>query len=80
MQVTILAFGIAKDIIGGATLDVELPSGSTVSLLKDVLNRKFPDFQRLASLAVAVNAAYATDEQILLEQDEIVLIPPVSGG
>ena len=80
MQITILAFGIAKDIIGGASLHLELPSGSTVRSLKSLLSQKFPDFERLASLSVAVNTEYATDEQILSEQDEIVLIPPVSGG
>jgi len=80
MQVTILAFGIAKDIIGTKTIDLELPSGSTVSSLKEKLTQKFPAFQRLVSLAVAVNASYAADDQILMEEDEIVLIPPVSGG
>lgn len=80
MQITILAFGIAKDIIGGSSLNLELPSGSTIHSLKSLLSREFPDFERLASLSVAVNTEYATDEQVLSEQDEIVLIPPVSGG
>lgn len=80
MQITVLAFGIARDIIGGSALELELPAGSTVHSLKTILSRQFPDFQRLASLAVAVNAEYVSEERILQEQDEIVLIPPVSGG
>lgn len=80
MQITILAFGIAKDIIGGTSLEIQLPPGSTVATLKANLSRQFPDFQRLASLSVAVNTEYASDDQALREQDEIVLIPPVSGG
>lgn len=80
MQITILAFGIAKDIIGGSSLEIQLPAGATVSTLKTNLSRQFPDFQRLASLSVAVNTEYAGDDQPLHERDEIVLIPPVSGG
>lgn len=80
MHITILAFGIAKDIIGGASLEMQLPAGATVSALKAKLSRQFPDFQRLTSLSVAVNTEYAGDEQTLHERDEIVLIPPVSGG
>lgn len=80
MQITILAFGIAKDIIGGPTLEIQLPPGATVSTLKANLSQRFPDFQRLAALSVAVNTEYAGDDQPLQERDEIVLIPPVSGG
>ena len=80
MQITILAFGIAKDIIGGSSLNVELPSGATVHSLKTLLSQRFPDFQKLVSLSIAVNTEYASDDQALSERDEIVIIPPVSGG
>ncbi len=80
MQVNILAFGIAKDIVRGGQLQLELPAGATVADLKEQLCARFPDFERLASLRVAVNSEYVENSQTLAEQDEIVLIPPVSGG
>lgn len=80
MKIKVLAFGIAKDIIGGSYLNLEVPADTTVHLLKERLRQDFPSFDRLSSLAIAVNAEYVTDEQTLREQDEIVLIPPVSGG
>ncbi len=80
MQVKILAFGIAKDIVRGSQLQLELPAGATVADLKDQLCARFPDFERLASLRVAVNSEYVGNSRTLAEQDEIVLIPPVSGG
>ncbi|HFA48242.1 MAG TPA: MoaD/ThiS family protein [Bacteroidetes bacterium] len=80
MQINILAFGIAKDIIKARTLSMELPTGANVAALKNELTDRFPGFQKLKSLAIAVNEEYQTDEFGLSEKDEVVIIPPVSGG
>jgi molybdopterin synthase sulfur carrier subunit len=83
---TILLFGVTKDIIGSATLS--MPSSSefgskkskTVKELKDYLGKMYPELKKLSSLAVAVNNSYADDDTIIDNFDEIALIPPVSGG
>ena len=83
---TILLFGITKDIVGSSTLSI--PSSSefgsrgpkTVKDLRNYLNKIYPDLKKLSSLAVAVNNSYATDDVIIDNFDEIALIPPVSGG
>ncbi|MCU0341798.1 MAG: MoaD/ThiS family protein [Spirosomaceae bacterium] len=80
MQLKVLAFGIAKEIIGQLELEVSLADNATVNDLKDYLVVQYPDFQKLASLRVALNAEYANDDARLSPNDEIVLIPPVSGG
>ena len=80
MEIQIIAFGIAKDIIKNRAISIELPSGSNVGFLKNKLCEEFPDFQKLKSLAIAVNEEYQTDEFNLNEKDEVVIIPPVSGG
>ncbi len=80
MNINILAFGIAKDIINGSTLGLEIQTGTTVGELKMKLISQFPDFEKLRSLAIAVNEEYQEDDFILNEKDEIVIIPPVSGG
>lgn len=80
MQLTIFGFGIAKDIIGGHTIDMELPDAISVAQLKTVLFEKYPEFKKLRSLAIAVNSEYAQDELLLEGKDDVVLIPPVSGG
>lgn len=80
MKITVLAFGIAKEIIGQLELTLQLSEEATVADLKSHLVSQFPDFQKLASLRVAVNTDYADDTQSLHSNDEIVLIPPVSGG
>jgi molybdopterin synthase sulfur carrier subunit len=80
MKIEILAFGIVKDIIKNRTLSIDLPDGSNVGFLKKKLTDRFPDFQKLKSIAIAVNEEYQTDEFNLSEKDEVVIIPPVSGG
>lgn len=80
MNINILAFGIAKDIINGSTLGLEIQDGTTVGDLKIKLIAQFPDFEKLRSLSIAVNEEYQEDDFVLSERDEIVIIPPVSGG
>ncbi|MDL5514521.1 MoaD/ThiS family protein [Arenibacter sp. M-2] len=83
---TILLFGVTKDIIGSSTLS--MPSSSefgskktkTVKELKEYLSKIYPELKKLSSLAVAVNNSYANDDTIIDNFDEIALIPPVSGG
>lgn len=80
MRVQIRAFGIAKDIIQGKSMEYQMENGRTVSELKASLIQKFPEFKKLSSLSFAVNGEYVGDTFELNESDEIVLIPPVSGG
>lgn len=80
MQVRVVAFGIAKDILGANALTVNLESASTVSDLKSFLCENYPDFTKLRSFSIALNTAYADDTTAIRADDEVVIIPPVSGG
>lgn len=80
MEIEVYAYGIARDILGAPSRAVQLPENATVQLLKQHLETTYPRFSALASLAIAVNAEYATDEQSLSSNDEVVIIPPVAGG
>ena len=59
---------------------MEIKEESTVKDVMTFLVSKFPDFGKLKSLMIAVNDEYADDDQIIEHGDEVVLIPPVSGG
>lgn len=78
----LLLFGIAKDIVGESVIDLSntdrLPQ--SVAELKKLLATEYPDFSKLSSLAIAVNSEYAADDVALGTDDEIAIIPPVSGG
>ena len=80
MNIEIVAFGIAKDILKGKSVQLEMPVASTVDAVKKQLVMDYPDFHTLASLQLAVNAEYVEDTYVLGENDEVVVIPPVSGG
>lgn len=80
MKVKIKAFGISREIIGSKILELELPEGYTIAALKQELFQKYPSFNDLKSLYVAINNEYAGEETLVKEGDEIALIPPVSGG
>lgn len=80
MKIEIIAFGIAKDILKGKSVQLELATASTIDEVKKRLVKDYPAFQSLASLQLAVNAEYVDDSYVLKENDEVVLIPPVSGG
>lgn len=79
MRVRVLFFGVLKESIGASATDIELPDGARVAdLLKElVASRPIP---ALKSLAVSVNAEFASSNQILHDGDEVGLLPPVSGG
>ena len=80
MQVKVVAFGIARDIIKGSQCSIELPGAGNLAELRSVLVGKYPEFDRLKSLRFAVNEEYQNDEFNLSANDEVVIIPPVSGG
>ena len=80
MKLQLIAFGIARDILGGRKISYEVPEPATVGTLLSKLSRDYPQIEGLASIRVAVNEAYAEAEHPLSPSDEIVLIPPVSGG
>ncbi|MGA1581655.1 MAG: MoaD/ThiS family protein [Saprospiraceae bacterium] len=80
MKIHILAFGIAKDILGNSQAVLEVSEGTTIAGLKDILTATYPDFSRLRSLRIALNEEYQDDSRVLVAEDEVVIIPPVSGG
>ncbi|MBP2831074.1 MoaD/ThiS family protein [Aquimarina sp. U1-2] len=73
-------FGISKDIIGESTLTLNVDKPMTVSDLKEFLNKQYPKMSTIGTYSIAVNQEYADNHQNLYLDDEIAIIPPVSGG
>jgi molybdopterin converting factor subunit 1 len=81
MHVRVLFFGALKDLAGKTDDQRELPDGATVADFLSLIVQESPAFGRYSkSLAIAVNQEYALPGTILHDQDEIGLLPPVSGG
>ncbi len=81
MRVRVLFFGILKELAGKASDVIEVPEGASV---RDVLAHYEALTPRLReslpSLALAVNQEYAGPDTRLHPDDELALLPPVSGG
>ncbi|CAG1022168.1 Molybdopterin synthase sulfur carrier subunit [Methylococcales bacterium] len=80
MEITVLAFGIAKDIFGRESVQISLNNEADIASLKTLLEEQYPKLKELASYMIAVNDEYAHTDTVINPGDEIAIIPPVSGG
>lgn len=82
MIISVIMFGIVREIFGKATVEVEFShiDRCTVSNLKSLLEKHQPALNGLGSYMIAVNNEYAADDYTFNEKDEVAVIPPVSGG
>ena len=80
MKYKINLFGITRDIVGGNTAEIETSQSADVQAVLGQLKINYPKLKDIKSLLVAVNSEYAESDLVLSENDEIALIPPVSGG
>ncbi len=80
MHINLKLFGITKDIVGTSEEKVELIQKITVGTFLENMKVKYPSMAELSSILVAVNNEYAEADMLLADNDEVALIPPVSGG
>ena len=80
MKITLTAFGIAKDILQTHSKEITFPEGQSIGELKVFLCREYPDFTKLKKISFAINEEYQDDTFALRDNDEVIIIPPVSGG
>lgn len=70
-------FGRLKDITGTKT--IELENFRKLSELKEFLFHKFPELRK-QTFSISVNFEIVSEDIELKENDEIALLPPISGG
>jgi MoaE-MoaD fusion protein len=82
MKYTIRLFAGLADTIGHT--HITLTSEQTqisVEQLKQLIIQQYPFAEHIVTLSfIAKNQAYATLDEFISEEDELALIPPVSGG
>lgn len=82
MILRVRLFAILRELVGAESVEVDVPEGATVA---DVI-RALSAVPGLAGVverlpvAMAVNRTYASADTKLVPQDELALIPPISGG
>jgi molybdopterin converting factor subunit 1 len=81
MEVKILFFGITKDFAKTKEIDLFINNDIiTLKEIKTILQKKYPNLKDLDIYAFAINEEYANDNDKIINNDVIAVIPPVSGG
>jgi len=81
MRVRVVYLGMLKDVVGRDKEEVQLRDEARLCDLFAELQKNIPklgDFR--AAIALAVNYNYSDPQTILRDNDEVALLPPVSGG
>ena len=81
MNVRVKLFAVAKELVGGDELTLDVRNGATLSDVRQAVAVKYPQLANILPHALwAVDTEYANDSTVLSEHSDIALIPPVSGG
>ena len=81
MRVRVRFFAGLREAVGRPELQLDLPEGATPEDVWREIASAYPAIAgRRPSLTAAVNRRYSAFDSVLGEGDEIVFVPPVSGG
>ena len=80
-KVNILFFATIRTRAKRSSLELDIKADATVADLKEILINQIPALEAsLHHTLVSINREFAFDEDIIPEDAEIALFPPVSGG
>ncbi|MGB5961937.1 MAG: MoaD/ThiS family protein [Coleofasciculaceae cyanobacterium] len=81
ITITVKLFAAYQEAYGVPELILKVPPQTTVSAILDQLISEHPQLNQWRNLTrFGVNLQFVEPENILQNGDEVVLIPPVSGG
>jgi len=81
MEIHVRFFASVRERLNRSEASCSVAMGATVSDVLDQLCQQYPALEIVrGSLSVAVNREYVDATHRLSENDEVALIPPVSGG
>ena len=81
IKITLRLFASYREHVGVSVLEFNIALGSTVGDIARKTVAQYPDIIADPNkLVVAVNEEYQDHEFVLTDEDEVALIPPVSGG
>jgi sulfur-carrier protein len=81
IAITVKLFAAYQEAYGVTELKLELPAGTTVQAVCDRLLTEHPELEVWRDLTrFGVNLQFVEPDTVLQTGDEVVLIPPVSGG
>lgn len=81
ISVTLKLFAVYQDVLGCPEITMMLPVGTTVRELCDRICNQYPNLSKWQELTrFGINLQFVEADTPLNDGDEVVFIPPVSGG
>ena len=81
ITVRVKLFAIYQEVYQTSQLNLEFPAHTSVTEVLHYIIAPYPQLERWRDVTrFGVNLQFVSGEKILKNGDEIVLIPPVSGG
>jgi molybdopterin converting factor subunit 1 len=81
VRVNVRLFAGIREAVGRTDVQIEVPEGATPEQVWQRLAADHPVLAgRRLSLSAAVNRRYSAFDAVLQDGDEVVFVPPVSGG
>lgn len=81
ITIVVKLFAAYQEAYGVSELTLELPAGATVVQVRDRLLTEHPKLTQWRDLTrFGVNLQFVESDTVLRSGDEVVFIPPVSGG
>lgn len=81
MTITVKLFAIYREVFGKSQVQLSLEEGVTVGEVLESIIISYPELHHWKGVTrFGVNCQFVTENYGLQEGDELVLIPPVSGG
>lgn len=81
VNVTVKLFAVHQEAYKVPEIELQFPAGTTVVDVCDRLIAEHPNLEQWRKITrFAINLQFVEPTTVLQNEDEIVLIPPVSGG
>lgn len=81
VKITVKLFAAYQEAYGGSELVLEFPPNTPVAAVRDRLISEHPELAQWRNITrFGINLQFVTPDTLLQDGDEVVLIPPVSGG
>jgi len=79
--IRVLLFARFREAVGAEVIEVVLAENGTVKDLRELIAFSRPNLSSLLSRSqIAINGELADDQAVVGCEDEVALLPPVSGG
>ncbi|MFQ5940898.1 MAG: molybdopterin converting factor subunit 1 [Nitrososphaerales archaeon] len=81
LSVRVKLFASVRELVGKDEISVSLANQTTVGALRKKISEQYPVVSsKKITFVVAVNHKVANDSMPISHQDDVAILPPVSGG